>query len=86
MWAAQAYPLRRPRQWMTSGGLGTMGYCLPVASGAALAEPGRVVVCFTGDGSLKMNIQELATAAEEGVNVKIILMNNRSLGLVYQQQ
>jgi acetolactate synthase-1/2/3 large subunit len=86
MWAAQAYPLRRPRQWMTSGGLGTMGFGLPVAIGAALAEPERTVVCFSGDGSLKMNIQELATAAEEGVNVKIVLMNNRSLGLVYQQQ
>ena len=86
MWVAQAYPLRRPRQWLTSGGLGTMGFGLPTAIGAALAEPQRTVVCFSGDGSILMNIQELATAAEEGVNVKVVLMNNATLGLVYQQQ
>jgi acetolactate synthase I/II/III large subunit len=86
MWVAQAYPLRRPRQWITSGGLGTMGFGMPAAIGAALAEPDRTVVCFTGDGSLLMNIQELATAADESVNVKIVLMNNNSLGLVHQQQ
>ncbi len=86
MWVAQAYPFRRPRQWLTSGGLGTMGFGLPVAIGAALAEPERTVVCFTGDGSFKMNIQELATLAEEGLNLKIVLMNNNALGLVYQQQ
>ena len=86
MWVAQAYPLRRPRQWLTSGGLGTMGFGLPAAIGAALAQPERTVVCFSGDGSIQMNIQELATAAEEGVNVKVVLMNNASLGLVFQQQ
>ena len=86
MWVAQAYPFRRPRQWFTSGGLGTMGFGVPAAIGAALAEPQRTVVCFTGDGSFKMNIQELATLAEQGLNVKIVLMNNNSLGLVYQQQ
>jgi acetolactate synthase-1/2/3 large subunit len=86
MWAAQVYPLRHPRQWLTSGGLGTMGFGLPAAIGAALACPTRTVVCFSGDGSLLMNIQELVTAVEEGVNVKIILMNNNSLGLVHQQQ
>ena len=86
MWVAQAYPFRRPRQWLTSGGLGTMGFGLPTAIGAALAEPDRTVVCFTGDGSFQMNIQELATLAEEGLNVKIVLMNNNALGLVYQQQ
>jgi acetolactate synthase-1/2/3 large subunit len=86
MWVAQAYPLARPRQWLTSGGLGTMGFGVPAAIGAALACPARTVACFTGDGSLLMNIQELATAAECGVNVKIIVMNNRSLGLVHQQQ
>jgi len=86
MWVAQAYPFRRPRQWLTSGGLGTMGFGVPAAIGAALAEPQRTVVCFTGDGSILMNIQELVTAAEEGVNLKIVLMNNASLGLVYQQQ
>ena len=86
MWVAQAYPFRRPRQWLTSGGLGTMGFGLPTAIGAALAEPERTVVCFSGDGSFKMNIQELATLAEEGLNVKVVLMNNNALGLVYQQQ
>lgn len=86
MWVAQAYPFRRPRQWLTSGGLGTMGFGLPAAIGAALAEPSRTVVCFSGDGSLKMNIQEMDTAVEEGVNIKIVLMNNQSLGLVHQQQ
>ncbi len=86
MWAAQAYPLRRPRQWLTSGGLGTMGFGVPAAIGAALAEPQRTVVCFTGDGSILMNIQELVTAAEQQVNIKIVLMNNAVLGLVHQQQ
>ncbi len=64
MWTAQAYPLNRPRQWLTSGGLGTMGFGLPAAIGAALANPDRKVICFSGDGSLMMNIQEMATAAE----------------------
>ncbi len=86
MWVAQHYPLRRPRQWLTSGGLGTMGFGVPAAIGAALAEPARTVVCFTGDGSILMNIQELVTAAEENANIKIVLMNNASLGLVHQQQ
>lgn len=86
MWVAQAYPLRRPRQWLTSGGLGTMGFGVPAAIGAALAEPQRTVVCFTGDGSILMNIQELVTAAEEKVNLKIVLMDNATLGLVHQQQ
>lgn len=63
-----------------------MGFGVPAAIGAALACPDRTVVCFTGDGSLMMNIQELATAAECSANVKIIVMNNRSLGLVHQQQ
>ncbi|HAT7686816.1 acetolactate synthase large subunit [Enterobacter cloacae] len=86
MWTAQAYPLNRPRQWLTSGGLGTMGFGLPAAVGAALANPDRKVICFSGDGSLMMNIQEMATAAENQLNVKIILMNNEALGLVHQQQ
>ena len=86
MWAAQAYPLDRPRQWLTSGGLGTMGFGLPAAIGAALAEPQRPVVCFSGDGSILMNIQELATLAEEDLDVKIVLFNNGALGLVHQQQ
>jgi acetolactate synthase I/II/III large subunit len=86
MWTAQAYPFRCPRQWLTSGGLGTMGFGVPAAIGASLARPNRRVVCFSGDGSLMMNIQELATAVQERANIKIILMNNNSLGLVRQQQ
>ncbi len=86
MWTAQVFPFTRPRQLLTSGGLGTMGFGLPAAIGAALAFPDRQVVLFTGDGSLQMNIQELATAVEQQVNVKIIVMNNKSLGLVRQQQ
>jgi len=86
MRAAQAYSFESPRLWLTSGGLGTMGFGLPAAIGAALEFPGRRVVCVSGDGSLMMNVQELATAAEEGVNVKVILCNNDSLGLVHQQQ
>jgi acetolactate synthase-1/2/3 large subunit len=86
MWVAQAYPFRRSRQWLTSGGLGTMGFGLPASIGASLAQPERTVVCFSGDGSLKMNIQEMDTAVEEGVNVKVIVMDNQSLGLVHQQQ
>lgn len=86
MWVAQAYPLTRPRQLLTSGGLGTMGFGLPAAIGAALAHPDKPVVCFTGDGSLQMNIQELATAVEQQAQVKIVVLNNQSLGLVRQQQ
>lgn len=86
MRAAQAFGFDEPRRWLTSGGLGTMGFGLPAAIGAALERPDRTVVCFSGDGSLLMNIQELATAAEEGANVKIVLCNNNSLGLVHQQQ
>ncbi|MFG5777450.1 thiamine pyrophosphate-dependent enzyme [Comamonas sp. J-3] len=86
MWTAQAYPLARPRQWLTSGGLGTMGFGLPAAIGAALAAPERTVVCFTGDGSILMNLQELVTLAELQARVKIVLMNNSALGLVHQQQ
>ena len=86
MRVAQAFPFEKPRQWLTSGGLGTMGFGLPAAIGAALEKRDATVVCFSGDGSLLMNIQELVTAVEEDANVKIILCNNNSLGLVYQQQ
>ncbi|ADW16622.1 acetolactate synthase, large subunit [Desulfobulbus propionicus DSM 2032] len=86
MWVAQAYPLTDQRQLLTSGGLGTMGFGLPAAIGASLAFPERPVVCFSGDGSLQMNIQELATAVEQRAPVKIVVLNNQSLGLVRQQQ
>lgn len=86
MWVAQAYPFNRPRQWVSSGGLGTMGFGMPAAIGMALAQPERKSVCFSGDGSIMMNIQELATAAEENLDVKIIILNNGHLGLVRQQQ
>ncbi len=86
MWVAQFYPFMRPRTLLTSSGLGTMGFGLPAAIGAALANPERTVICFTGDGSFQMNIQELATLAELDLNVKIFLMNNGHLGLVRQQQ
>jgi len=86
MWVAQAYPINRPRQWISSGGLGTMGFGLPAAIGMALAQPETKTICFSGDGSIMMNIQELATAAEENLDVKIIVMNNGHLGLVRQQQ
>ncbi|MEX1033871.1 MAG: biosynthetic-type acetolactate synthase large subunit [Cellvibrionaceae bacterium] len=86
MWAAQAFPFRRPRQWISSGGLGTMGFGMPAAIGAALAQPERPVVCISGDGSIMMNIQELDTAAEHSLNIKIVVMNNNNLGLVRQQQ
>jgi acetolactate synthase I/II/III large subunit len=86
MYVAQAFPFGFPRQWLTSGGLGTMGFGLPAAIGAALAMPEREVVCFSGDGSLLMNLSELATAAEENVSVKLVLFNNGMHGLVHQQQ
>jgi acetolactate synthase-1/2/3 large subunit len=86
MWVAQAYPFNRPDRWLTSGGLGTMGFGLPAAIGAALIRPDATVICFTGDGSLLMNIQELATLSELGLNVKIVLLDNAALGLVRQQQ
>jgi acetolactate synthase-1/2/3 large subunit len=86
MWVAQAFPFEDPRNWLTSGGLGTMGFGLPAAIGAALAAPQATVLCFTGDGSLLMNIQELATLAELDLNIKIVLLDNAALGLVRQQQ
>lgn len=86
MWVAQAYPFRRPRTLLTSGGLGTMGFGLPAAIGAALAAPGRRVACISGDGSILMNIQELATLAELDLPVAVLVFNNGHLGLVRQQQ
>ncbi|MEG0295807.1 MAG: biosynthetic-type acetolactate synthase large subunit [Clostridium sp.] len=86
MWTAQRYPFNKPRTFLTSGGLGTMGFGLPVAIGAALAKNDEQIVCFSGDGSILMNIQELATLADFNLNVKVIILNNHHLGLVRQQQ
>ena len=86
MWAAQVYPINRPRSFLTSGGLGTMGFGLPAAIGAAFAHPDKKVICISGDGSLLMNIQEMATMAEHGLNITVVVMNNGHLGLVRQQQ
>ncbi len=86
MWAANRLRFERPRRWLTSGGLGTMGFGLPAALGAQAALPDATVVCVTGDGSMVMNVQELATAAEEALPVKVVLLDNASLGMVRQQQ
>jgi acetolactate synthase-1/2/3 large subunit len=86
MWAAQWYGFTRPRQWINSGGLGTMGFGLPSAMGAKVACPDDDVVCLAGDGSLIMTIQELATCVDESIPVKIFLMNNGYLGMVRQWQ
>ncbi len=86
MWVAQVYPFRHPRSLLTSGGLGTMGFGLPAAIGAALANPNKRIVCISGDGSFFMNMQELATLADLDLDVTVIIMNNRHLGLVRQQQ
>jgi acetolactate synthase-1/2/3 large subunit len=86
MFAAQHYPFDKPRQWINSGGLGTMGFGLPAAMGVKLAFPQQESVCVTGDGSIQMNIQELSTCMQYGLAVKIVSLNNRSLGMVRQWQ
>jgi acetolactate synthase-1/2/3 large subunit len=86
MWTAQFYPLSRPRSWLSSGGLGTMGYGLGAAVGAKVANPGRPVVLFTGDGSFRMNCGELGTAVNYGVAVLVVVLNNKVLGMVRQWQ
>jgi acetolactate synthase-1/2/3 large subunit len=86
MWAAQYYPFNRPRRWINSGGLGTMGVGLPYAMGVQMANPGATVACITGEGSIQMNIQELATCKQYHLTPKIILLNNRFLGMVRQWQ
>jgi acetolactate synthase-1/2/3 large subunit len=86
MWAAQFYTYRKPRTLLTSGGLGTMGYGFPAAIGAQFAFPDRLVVDIAGDGSIQMNIQELATAVSYNVPVKIVILNNGYLGMVRQWQ
>ncbi|WP_407398547.1 biosynthetic-type acetolactate synthase large subunit [Anaerovibrio sp.] len=86
MWAAQFFNSRNPRQFITSGGLGTMGYGLPAALGAKLGCPDKKVVLFTGDGSVMMNCQEMSTAADNDIDIKVVLLHNRVLGMVTQWQ
>lgn len=86
MFTAQYYPFERPRQWLNSGGLGTMGVGLPYAMGAYLADPSKDVCCITGEGSIQMNIQELSTCFQYKLPVKVICLNNGYLGMVRQWQ
>jgi acetolactate synthase I/II/III large subunit len=86
MWVAQLFPFERARSFLTSGGLGTMGYGLPAGIGAKFAAPDRKVVVVSGDGSIQMNIQELGTAVQYGVDIKVIILNNYFLGMVRQWQ
>src|SRR6201985_1276454 len=86
MWTAQRFHFARPRRWINSGGLGTMGFGLPAAMGAQVGCPDATVVCVCGDGSVQMNMQELATCAEEKIPIKVFIMNNGYLGMVRQWQ
>jgi len=86
MWAAQYYKFDQPRHWINSGGLGTMGFGLPAAMGVQFAHPESMVACVTGEGSIQMNIQELATCKQFNLPLKIVLLNNRFLGMVRQWQ
>ncbi|MCX8028248.1 MAG: biosynthetic-type acetolactate synthase large subunit [Thermodesulfovibrionales bacterium] len=86
MWAAQFFKFNKPRRWITSGGLGTMGYGFPAAIGAQIANPNSLVIDIAGDGSIQMNIQELATAVIYKLPVKVAILNNRYLGMVRQWQ
>jgi acetolactate synthase-1/2/3 large subunit len=86
MWTAQYYDFPEPRRWINSGGLGTMGFGLPAAMGAAVGCPERLVCCVAGDGSVQMNAQELATCAQNKIPIKVFIMNNGYLGMVRQWQ
>ena len=86
MWAAQHFCFKKPRSWITSGGLGTMGYGLPAAMGACYARPGEQVFLVAGDGSLQMNIQEFGTIAQNRIPVRVVVLNNQYLGMVRQWQ
>ncbi|MGH8013257.1 MAG: biosynthetic-type acetolactate synthase large subunit [Candidatus Binataceae bacterium] len=86
MWIAQMFPFERPRSLLTSGGLGTMGYGLPAGIGAKFAAPDRKVIVVSGDGSIQMNIQELGTAVQYNVDIKVVILNNHFLGMVRQWQ
>jgi acetolactate synthase I/II/III large subunit len=86
MWAMQWYAAQSPKNFLTSGGLGTMGYGFPASIGAKFANPDKVVVCIDGDGSFQMTMSELATAVHENVKIIIIVINNYFLGMVRQWQ
>jgi acetolactate synthase I/II/III large subunit len=86
MWTAQYFHFNQPRRWINSGGLGTMGFGLPAAMGAKVGCPDQTVVCVAGDGSVQMNMQELATCAQEDIAIKVFIMNNGYLGMVRQWQ
>jgi acetolactate synthase-1/2/3 large subunit len=86
MWAAQFYKFDRPRRWINSGGLGTMGFGLPAAMGARLANPGATVACVTGESSIQMCLQELSTCKQYRLPIKIVNLNNRYMGMVRQWQ
>jgi len=86
MWAAQHFGFEAPNKWLTSGGLGTMGYGLPAAIGAQLGNPGELVIDIAGEASIQMNIQELATATQYRLPVKIFILNNEYMGMVRQWQ
>src|SRR4051795_1917541 len=86
MWAAQYFHFKGPRRWISSGGLGTMGFGLPAAMGAKVGRPDDTVICIAGDGSVQMNAQELATCAQEGIAIKVFIVNNGYLGMVRQWQ
>ena len=86
MWSAQFYPFKHHSQRVTSGGLGTMGFGIPSAIGAQLAAPDKTVICFVGDGGFQMTNQEMALLPEYHLNVKIVLINNGTLGMVKQWQ
>ena len=86
MWAAQYYKFDKPRRWINSGGLGTMGFGLPAAMGVQLVNPGATVVCVTGEASIQMCIQELSTCKQYHLPIKIVNLNNRYMGMVRQWQ
>ena len=86
MWAAQYYKFDKPRRWINSGGLGTMGFGLPAAMGVQLVNPGATVACVTGEASIQMCIQELSTCKQYHLPIKIVNLNNRYMGMVRQWQ
>jgi acetolactate synthase-1/2/3 large subunit len=86
MWAAQDYPFDKPRRWINSGGLGTMGFGMPAAIGVQLAHPDDTVACITGESSIQMCIQELATIKQYNLPIKMLTLNNHFMGMVRQWQ